>query len=107
MKISRSSHQLVNQNLRNLIVVTAVSLLAGLLSCNTGPQEATPPATQTPTAQASPSPTPQDAETQRRQQWETDIAKVPVPKKGSSTVSPTKLNIRMSRSANSSGYGAG
>src|SRR5712691_6480621 len=32
---------------------------------------------------------------------------VPVPMNGSSTVSPTKLNMRTSRSASSSGYGAG
>jgi len=32
---------------------------------------------------------------------------VPVPRNGSSTVSPTKLNMRTSRSASSSGNGAG
>ena len=32
---------------------------------------------------------------------------VPVPMKGSSTVSPTKLNMRISRSASSAGNGAG
>ena len=32
---------------------------------------------------------------------------VPVPRNGSSTVSPTKLNMRIRRSASSSGYGAG
>jgi hypothetical protein len=93
MKISSApSHEGLTKNLRNLTLMTAASLLAGLLSCNTAPRDVTTTPAQTPTAQrASPSPsTAQDQETQRRQQWEKDIGKVPVPKKGCFTTSYPK-----------------
>jgi hypothetical protein len=90
MKISHTSHESITTNIRSLIVITTAILLGGFLSCNTGPREATPPVTQTPIAQASPSPSPKDAETQRREQWEKEIGKVPVPKKGCFTTSYPK-----------------